>query len=196
MSDDDDNNQHSEPAIHKVDTVPPPAGEDDAYSAPTRVGSMAAAAVEELMRQAEKTAGERPRSAQSTTQSTAPSTPPVSPAASRSHPPPRVYEDDVDDDATVVNPNARPPVVTVARPRADVAPAAAVVVPRNNDADDEKRLTDEGGADAAMTTAHSTASEPGPLDLAAPPSRRAVVFTIIVGLTLFFIGLSALLLTE
>lgn len=41
MPDDDD-------SIHKVDTVPPPAGEEDAYSAPTRIGSMASAVVEEI----------------------------------------------------------------------------------------------------------------------------------------------------
>lgn len=45
MSDDDKKDE----AIYKVDTVPPPAGEDDAYSAPTRVGPMAAAVVEEMM---------------------------------------------------------------------------------------------------------------------------------------------------
>ena len=44
MSDDD-----KDDAIFKVDTVPPPAGEDNAYNAPTRVGAMAAAVVEEMM---------------------------------------------------------------------------------------------------------------------------------------------------
>ena len=42
---DDENHE----AIFRVDTVPPPAGEDDAYNAPTRVGPMAAAVVEEMM---------------------------------------------------------------------------------------------------------------------------------------------------
>jgi hypothetical protein len=44
MSDDE-----GDEAIFRVDTVPPPAGESDAYSAPTRVGPMAAAVVEEMM---------------------------------------------------------------------------------------------------------------------------------------------------
>jgi len=44
MSDDE-----KDEAIFRLDTVPPPAGEDDAYSAPTRVGPMAAAVVEEMM---------------------------------------------------------------------------------------------------------------------------------------------------
>ena len=54
MSDDDD----KEDGIYKVDTVPPPAGESDAYNAPTRVGPMAAAVVEEMMHAAEKKAAE------------------------------------------------------------------------------------------------------------------------------------------
>jgi hypothetical protein len=40
--------------IYKVDTVPPPAGEDDAYSAPTRIGVMASAIVGELLAQGER----------------------------------------------------------------------------------------------------------------------------------------------
>ncbi len=39
MSDDEKKDDDDE-AIHRVDTVPPPPGEDDAYSAPTRVGEM------------------------------------------------------------------------------------------------------------------------------------------------------------
>lgn len=35
--------------IHKVDTVPPPAGESDAYNAPTRVGALDADTWAELM---------------------------------------------------------------------------------------------------------------------------------------------------
>lgn len=41
--------------IHKCDTVPPPEGEDDAYSAPTKIGPLAL--VEQLMAQAEGMAG-------------------------------------------------------------------------------------------------------------------------------------------
>ena len=44
MSDDD-----NDEAIYRVETVPPPAGESDAYNAPTKVGPMAAAVVEEMM---------------------------------------------------------------------------------------------------------------------------------------------------
>src|SRR4051794_20920636 len=55
MSDDE---KPDEPGIYKVETVPPPAGEDDAYSAPTKVGPMADAAVRELMQAAERRAAE------------------------------------------------------------------------------------------------------------------------------------------
>lgn len=51
MSKDDD-------GIYKVDTVPPPQGEDDAYNAPTRVGVMASAIVGELLAQGERDAAE------------------------------------------------------------------------------------------------------------------------------------------
>ena len=39
--------------LYRVETVPPPAGESDAYNAPTRVGPMAAAVVAEMMKAAE-----------------------------------------------------------------------------------------------------------------------------------------------
>jgi hypothetical protein len=49
MSDNDE-------GIYKVDTVPPPQGEDDAYSAPTKVGVMASAIVGELLMQGQREA--------------------------------------------------------------------------------------------------------------------------------------------
>ena len=55
MSDDE---KEDGPAIYKVETIPPPDGEDDAYSAPTKVGPMADAAVRELMQAAERKAAE------------------------------------------------------------------------------------------------------------------------------------------
>jgi hypothetical protein len=44
--------------IYKVDTVPPPDGEDDAYSAPTKVGVMAESLVKEIMHAAERKSAE------------------------------------------------------------------------------------------------------------------------------------------
>jgi hypothetical protein len=49
---------NDEDGIYKIDTVPPPAGENDAYSAPTRVGPMASAVVEEIIAQAKREAQE------------------------------------------------------------------------------------------------------------------------------------------
>jgi len=48
-NDDDD----SDGAIHKMDTLPPPEGEDDAYNAATKVGPLARAAVEAMMAKAQ-----------------------------------------------------------------------------------------------------------------------------------------------
>lgn len=45
----DDHSDDDEDQIHRVDTVPPPDGEGDAYSAATRVGPMADAVVKEMM---------------------------------------------------------------------------------------------------------------------------------------------------
>lgn len=39
----------SDESIHRMDTVPPPDGEDDAYSAETKVGAMAEGMMEALM---------------------------------------------------------------------------------------------------------------------------------------------------
>jgi hypothetical protein len=43
----------AEEAIHKMETVPPPAGEDDAYNAATKIGPMARGLVEALMAKAQ-----------------------------------------------------------------------------------------------------------------------------------------------
>jgi hypothetical protein len=40
-----------ETALDRIDTVPPPAGEADPYSAPTRVGEMAASTIAAMMEQ-------------------------------------------------------------------------------------------------------------------------------------------------
>jgi hypothetical protein len=53
MSDDDKDEE-----IFKVETVPPPAGESDAYNAPTKVGPMAAAVVEEMLHASVRKAAE------------------------------------------------------------------------------------------------------------------------------------------
>jgi hypothetical protein len=46
-------------AIYKCDTVPPPDGEDDAYSAPTRIWPMASAFIEQMMAEPEAASGVR-----------------------------------------------------------------------------------------------------------------------------------------
>jgi hypothetical protein len=43
----------SDPGIYKFDTVPPPAGEDSAYDAVTKVGPMARAAIDKMFAEAE-----------------------------------------------------------------------------------------------------------------------------------------------
>jgi hypothetical protein len=56
MSDDDDRNEEG---IYRADTVPPPDGGEDAYSAPTRVGPMAATVVNEILMAAQAAQAEQ-----------------------------------------------------------------------------------------------------------------------------------------
>lgn len=51
-----DEKSDDEGSIFKVDTIPPPAGDGDAYSAPTKVGPVSADAWVELMKQADESA--------------------------------------------------------------------------------------------------------------------------------------------
>jgi hypothetical protein len=80
MADHDEEREKAE--VYKVDTVPPPEGEDDAYSAPTRVGPMAEAAAQELMRQAEIASGLAPGSLSGGASGPPTKPPPVSKPAS------------------------------------------------------------------------------------------------------------------
>lgn len=43
-----DEKEDEQDALYRVDTVPPPAGEDDAYSAPTRIGELPDSVLEQM----------------------------------------------------------------------------------------------------------------------------------------------------
>lgn len=150
MPEHDEKEEHN--TVHKVDTVPPPPGEDDAYNAPTRIGPMAEVAVQEMMRQAraaEETAAQSARPPVSRPPR-APSTKPPPPSPRRaeelssdnlvddlgSRPdaaPPRIYADEdeaeEEDAETRLHASAKPPPVSfipniqVFQPEAAVAPA-------------------------------------------------------------------------
>lgn len=82
--------------IHRCDTVPPPDGESDPYSAPTKVGPMARALVDKLMADSEvkpPKSGERPLA----TRKPASSEGPVLVIASPT-PIPRLFDADEDED--------------------------------------------------------------------------------------------------
>jgi hypothetical protein len=93
----DDKKEVDEDGIYRLDTVPPPMGESDAYSAPTKVGPMAAAAVEELMKAAEQRASdlsaraaEKRKAAAATAKSTSGSPPPSERTGSSGRPAPAI----------------------------------------------------------------------------------------------------------
>lgn len=116
----DDHSHDDEDQIHRVDTVPPPDGEGDAYSAATKVGPMAEAVVKEMMHAAgvkaaelkarsdkkPETAGGGARAASDSAKPAPPSAPPR-PSAPRPPAPqvrvdPRVEVDDATDaDASI-----------------------------------------------------------------------------------------------
>lgn len=121
-----------EGGVYRVETVPPPAGEDDAYSAPTKVGPVGDAFVQSLMKDAEhrnaelarKDGQNRKDQAKKQPQESAPTSkragaeesPPSSkvPVSAGGTPLPRIYDeaDDGDGDgdaATKLSPMAKPP---------------------------------------------------------------------------------------
>jgi hypothetical protein len=125
-------NDDKEEKLYKVDTVPPPAGESDAYNAPTKVGPMAASVVAEMM----KSAVEAPPTSQPKPtpfgQNEAPTSQrarlaEAAAAAGGSVPAaevPRLYDvyesqEDAEEDkaATMVSTLAKPPLVTPTSPR-------------------------------------------------------------------------------
>ncbi|HEY8075533.1 MAG TPA: hypothetical protein VIF62_15520 [Labilithrix sp.] len=132
--------------IFRVDTVPPPAGESDAYNAATKVGPVTSEAWAELIKEANEE-GKASAAAKAASQPPASAKPPVSakppssgaakpqpprPAASAKPPPsdtaelPRAYDREEDDEAaTLLHPKARP----TDAPRAPPAQMAPVLAP-------------------------------------------------------------------
>lgn len=128
-----------EDAVHKVDTVPPPAGDQDAYSAETRVGPVTQDAWAELIRKAAEDGAASPSSSRRSA-SGAPANraePPTSGVSPRSTDVadvdaalPRVYEEEEHDDAaTVLSPRARPPQIDGGATAAPATPLAAHAEP-------------------------------------------------------------------
>jgi hypothetical protein len=97
-------------SIFKVDTIPPPAGDDDAYSAPTRVGPSNAVEWAELMRKADES-GRKSAEADAGVESARPRTISGAPEAPEEH---RLPSIDDEDDV----PPARPPAPPIAAPPA------------------------------------------------------------------------------
>ncbi len=135
----DEQKKDEEGAIYRVDTVPPPAGQDDAYSAPTKVGPMADMALKDMLKAAEaraqelnQKAAEKAKAVSARQAEVEPiEKPPVPPTPSKvesdaapvssSQPQvdgevPRIYDDaDEDNAATLLHRNAKPPVASVVR---------------------------------------------------------------------------------
>ncbi|MBN9159810.1 MAG: hypothetical protein BGO98_32670 [Myxococcales bacterium 68-20] len=120
--------------IHKVDTVPPPAGESDAYNAPTRVGVISSDAWAELIEAAQRRDAEDAAKAKS---AGLPATP--APAATRlpaeasAVPPtleelPRLSSDD-DDDAAWIDENLASEQIARSIAASISQPAAAPIEP-------------------------------------------------------------------
>lgn len=102
--------------LHKANTTPPPAGEEDAYNAPTKVGKVNNEAWAALIAQ---TDAEPPRAPPPRPKPK--SEPRVSSAPNE--PMPRLYEEESDDGPTQVHPQAR--MAQLGPPMESAAPAAA-----------------------------------------------------------------------
>jgi hypothetical protein len=129
--------------IHRVDTVPPPP-DSDAYSAPTKVGEIAAATWNAMLMNRDVPAPVAPPPATSSKTPTGPApTAELVQGSASSSPPnsvPQIYADeDEDNQATLLHPAAKrfvvpeptPPPVSAAMPRpTPPAPAPPPVVPQ------------------------------------------------------------------
>ena len=121
---------NGEAKLYRVETVPPPAGEDDAYSAPTKVGPLGDAFVANLMKEAEQRTTalarkDEPKSGDGGAKKPAQESPSVSkrsnaeespppskePVSAGGTPLPRVYDEEEEDAATKLSPKATPPAI-------------------------------------------------------------------------------------
>jgi hypothetical protein len=180
MSDDDDNKQ----GIYKVDTVPPPAGDGDAYNAPTRVGPMAAAVVEEMMHAAERKAAElNLRSEEKRASKGSPASRPM-PAEARK-PESRKPESRPQAAPSSVPVEARrssqvplpPPLARISKPPVE-EPALALgdsdlIDDSSNDGPPPKLYDDEDDEDNAATLLSKAAKPPIAVPVAQPPAPVA-----------------------
>ncbi len=120
--------------IHKVDTVPPPAGESDAYNAPTRVGVISSDAWAELIEAAQRRDAEDAAKAKSAGQVATPAPSATRPPAQVSEVPPtleelpRVSSDD-DDDAAWIDENLASEQIARAIAASISQPTAALMEP-------------------------------------------------------------------
>lgn len=172
--------------LYKVDTVPPPPGEDDAYSAATKVGALAATTISQMLADAE--AGEV---------SAPVSTPPRSglrpsvpqPAA----PMPKIWDEDEDGPASGLEPtgvidvsaSAPPPVPASARPAAP-APTPIVAPP----APTPPPATVQSWAALPLAPAPALSSVP----VRRAPTRADVVFVVAITIAIVA-GVAALLIS-
>lgn len=121
--------------IHKVDTVPPPAGESDAYNAPTRVGAISSDAWAELIEAAQRRDAEDAAKTKSASLAATPAPAATRlPAQASEVPPtleelPRVSSFDDDDDAAWIDENLASEQIARAIAASISLPAAAPIEP-------------------------------------------------------------------
>ena len=184
-----DENDDDDGAIFKVDTVPPPAGDGDAYNAPTKVGPVSAEAWVELIKQADaegkksveadKLLGDAsPNSQRPKTTSTPAEAPPSSKKPAPAPPSddeavPKLFDEDVDESnaATLLHSHAKGLVDQSVRADASVF----------------------GKAPPATAAAAADAEEPVPKSILTPPrtgpSRSTLIIAACLGLFVFGVTL-------
>lgn len=190
---DADEKSDDEGSIFKVDTVPPPAGDGDAYNAPTKVGPVSAEAWVELMKQADATA-KKASDAQESLEDAGPHSRPPNSRQPASVPKPAPASGGATS-ASAASASAASSTTNDDAPPASTQPPPGDV-PRVYDSEDSdenaatmlnpnaKNLVDSGaradasvfGAMAAMIPGPQAEEQPAPQSVLGPPRRQTEYF--------------------
>jgi hypothetical protein len=189
-----DEESDDEGSIFKVDTIPPPAGDGDAYNAPTKVGPVSAEAWVELIKQADAE-GKKAAEAETRRGDSGPlSKPPVSRPQPASNPKPPASGNARGASASAAASSATNDAAPASKPSGEAPPAAVPRLYENDDADDSHAATmlspnakgsvvDAGaradasvfGPAAAMIASATPAEEPVPQNILGPSPRQTAI---------------------
>jgi hypothetical protein len=189
----DEEKSDDEASIFKVDTVPPPDGDGDAYNAPTKVGPVTSEAWVELVKKADAE-GERNAEAMRQFAESGPSSkPPTAKSVAKSK----------DSGAPGSTPSSKPAAVTpAAAPSDDLIPKvyneesdesnmATLLHPRAKDVVDSSLRADASVFGQAPVPPLPVIEPPSPETVLGDPAQgsKTYLFVVALGITVFVAGL-------